>query len=52
MNADELMRWFGGSAEAVFVWAAATLTDIKSEFDITDGEFDKLKALAAAEVES
>lgn len=48
MTAEQLIEKFG-SAEAVFVWAEATTTDLRSEFDLTDDEFDKLKAAAEGE---
>lgn len=35
-----------GSAEAVLVWAEQTATDLRSEFDLTDDEFDQLKAMS------
>lgn len=35
-----------GSAEAVFVWADNTDTDLKSEFDLSDKAFDRLLSLA------
>ena len=35
-----------GTAEAVFLWAEETVTDLKSTFDLSDAEFDRLKSLA------
>jgi hypothetical protein len=48
MTAAQLVAWYG-TAEAVFVWAAQTQTDLLSHFDLTDEQFDTLKAIARSE---